>query len=133
VLLPSDTHRKPITSITAALLLFLTYLLTLPRTYLKIGYDGIRYICDNLVESSCRAIRYAFPKIFHIGKEAIMIVASGMTPYSLVERCRRFIITYCSFKNERQTRFSVYSRPWSLYFVFLYQYNCFHVRPTVLP
>jgi hypothetical protein len=32
VLLPSDTHRKPITFITAALLPFVTYLLTLPRT-----------------------------------------------------------------------------------------------------
>jgi hypothetical protein len=32
VLLPSDTHRKTITSITAVLLPFLTYLLTLPRT-----------------------------------------------------------------------------------------------------
>jgi hypothetical protein len=31
VLLPSDTHRKPITSITAVLLPFVTYLLTLPR------------------------------------------------------------------------------------------------------
>jgi hypothetical protein len=32
VLLPSDTHRKPITSIAAVLLSFVTYLLTLPRT-----------------------------------------------------------------------------------------------------
>jgi hypothetical protein len=32
VLLPSDTHRKPITSITAVLLPLVTYLLTLPRT-----------------------------------------------------------------------------------------------------
>jgi hypothetical protein len=31
VLLPSDTHRKPITSITVVLLQFVTYLLTLPR------------------------------------------------------------------------------------------------------
>jgi hypothetical protein len=31
VLLPSDTHRKPITSITAFLLPVVTYLLTLPR------------------------------------------------------------------------------------------------------
>jgi hypothetical protein len=31
VLLPSDTHRKTITSITAVLLLFVTYLPTLPR------------------------------------------------------------------------------------------------------
>jgi hypothetical protein len=31
VLLPSDTHRKPIPSITAVLLPFVTYLLTLPR------------------------------------------------------------------------------------------------------
>jgi hypothetical protein len=31
VLLPSDTHRKHITSITAVLLPFVTYLLTLPR------------------------------------------------------------------------------------------------------
>jgi hypothetical protein len=31
MLLPSDTHRNPITSITAVLLSFLTYLLTLPR------------------------------------------------------------------------------------------------------
>jgi hypothetical protein len=33
VLLPSDTHRKPITSITAVLLPFVTYLLTLPLMY----------------------------------------------------------------------------------------------------
>jgi hypothetical protein len=33
VLLPSDTHRKPITSITAVLLPFVTYLLALPRIY----------------------------------------------------------------------------------------------------
>jgi hypothetical protein len=32
VLLPSDRHRKPITSITAMLLPFVTYLLTLPPT-----------------------------------------------------------------------------------------------------
>jgi hypothetical protein len=32
VLLPSDTHRKPIASITAVLLPLVTYLLTLPRT-----------------------------------------------------------------------------------------------------
>jgi hypothetical protein len=32
VLLPSDTHIKPITSITAVLLPFVTYLLTLPCT-----------------------------------------------------------------------------------------------------
>jgi hypothetical protein len=31
VLLPSDTHRKSITSITAVLLPFVTYLLTLPH------------------------------------------------------------------------------------------------------
>jgi hypothetical protein len=33
VLLPSDTHRKPITTITAVLLPFVTYLLTLPRIW----------------------------------------------------------------------------------------------------
>jgi hypothetical protein len=32
MLLPSDTHRKPITSITTVLLPFVTYLLTLPLT-----------------------------------------------------------------------------------------------------
>jgi hypothetical protein len=32
VLLPSDTHRKPITSITAVLVTFVAYLLTLPRS-----------------------------------------------------------------------------------------------------
>jgi hypothetical protein len=31
VLLPTDTHRKPITSIPAVLLPFVAYLLTLPR------------------------------------------------------------------------------------------------------
>jgi hypothetical protein len=31
VLLPSDTYRKPVAFITAVLLLFMTYLLTLPR------------------------------------------------------------------------------------------------------
>jgi hypothetical protein len=35
VLLPSDTHIKPITSITAVLLPFVTYLLTLPHIFLK--------------------------------------------------------------------------------------------------
>jgi hypothetical protein len=34
VLLPSDTHRKPLTFITAVLLPFVTYLLTLPVTRL---------------------------------------------------------------------------------------------------
>jgi hypothetical protein len=33
MLLSSDTHRKPITSITAVLLQFVTYLLTLPRIF----------------------------------------------------------------------------------------------------
>jgi hypothetical protein len=33
MLLPSDTCRKPIMSITALLLLFVTYLLTLPSSY----------------------------------------------------------------------------------------------------
>jgi hypothetical protein len=32
VLLPTDTHRKPIASITAVLLPFVAYLLSLPRT-----------------------------------------------------------------------------------------------------
>jgi hypothetical protein len=36
VLLPCDTHRKPITSITVVLLPFVTYSLTLPRTYIVI-------------------------------------------------------------------------------------------------
>jgi hypothetical protein len=35
-MLPSNTHRKPIPSITAVLLPFVTYLLTLPRMYLLI-------------------------------------------------------------------------------------------------
>jgi hypothetical protein len=35
VLLPSDTHRKPVTSLTVVLLLFVTYLLTLPHIYYK--------------------------------------------------------------------------------------------------
>jgi hypothetical protein len=34
VVLPSDTHRKHVISITAVLLPFVTYLLTLPRIYL---------------------------------------------------------------------------------------------------
>jgi hypothetical protein len=34
VLLPSDTHAKPITSITADLLPFVTYLLTLPHNWI---------------------------------------------------------------------------------------------------
>jgi uncharacterized membrane protein len=34
VLLPSDTHRKPVTSITAVLLTFVTYLLILSYTYI---------------------------------------------------------------------------------------------------
>jgi hypothetical protein len=38
VLLPSDTHRIPITSITAVLLPFVTYLLTLSRVKL----DGVK-------------------------------------------------------------------------------------------
>jgi hypothetical protein len=38
VLLPSDTHTKPITSITAVLLPFVTYLLTLSR----IRLDGVK-------------------------------------------------------------------------------------------
>jgi hypothetical protein len=33
VLLPSDTHTKIITSDTAVLLLYVAYLLTLPRSY----------------------------------------------------------------------------------------------------
>jgi Flp pilus assembly protein TadG len=44
VLLPSDTHRKPITSITAVLLPSVTYLLTLPRmsvfTLFMLSYVG---------------------------------------------------------------------------------------------
>jgi hypothetical protein len=40
VLRSSDTHRKPITSITAALLLFVSYLLTLPRIYLVRNIQG---------------------------------------------------------------------------------------------
>jgi hypothetical protein len=35
VLLPSDTHRKPIASITAVLLPFVTCLLTLPCLYIS--------------------------------------------------------------------------------------------------
>jgi hypothetical protein len=35
MLLPSDTHRKPVTSITDVLLPFVTYLPSLPRTFLE--------------------------------------------------------------------------------------------------
>jgi hypothetical protein len=37
VLLPSDSHRKPITSLTVVLLPFMAYLLTVPGTTL---YDA---------------------------------------------------------------------------------------------
>jgi hypothetical protein len=40
VLLPSDTHRKPITSITAVLLPSVTYLLTLPSISVKYSDTG---------------------------------------------------------------------------------------------
>jgi hypothetical protein len=40
VLRPSDSHRKLIKSITAVLLPFVIYLLTLPRMYNSSGTDG---------------------------------------------------------------------------------------------
>jgi hypothetical protein len=53
VLLPSDTHRKPITSITAVLLPFVTYLLILPRTLAdKVFWrSGMQYWC--LITKTC--------------------------------------------------------------------------------
>jgi hypothetical protein len=42
VLLPSDTHRKPITSITAILLPFVTYLLAICCTFL-LGDSGVQW------------------------------------------------------------------------------------------
>jgi hypothetical protein len=46
VLLPSDTYRNPITSITAVLPLFVTYLLTLPRILMAelVGYRPMSYV-----------------------------------------------------------------------------------------
>jgi hypothetical protein len=44
VLLPCDAYRRPITSITAVLLSFVTYLLTLPRTQ---GLQFCVFCCDN--------------------------------------------------------------------------------------
>jgi hypothetical protein len=42
VLLPSDTHRKPITSITAAFLPFMPYLLFIPRMYNSVEFLTIK-------------------------------------------------------------------------------------------
>jgi hypothetical protein len=49
MLLPSDTQRKPITSITAVLLPFVTYLLTFPR----IIKDAFLFICDMTDSGHC--------------------------------------------------------------------------------
>jgi hypothetical protein len=48
--LPSDTYRKPITSITGVLLPFVTYLLTLPGTsnfegFQSKGFNFDEFIC----------------------------------------------------------------------------------------
>jgi hypothetical protein len=43
VLLPSDTQRKPITSITAVLLPFVTYLLTFIIAY---SFRGLASMCE---------------------------------------------------------------------------------------
>jgi hypothetical protein len=40
MVLPSDTDRKPVMSIAAALLPFVTCLLTLPRMFLALGFRG---------------------------------------------------------------------------------------------
>jgi hypothetical protein len=40
VLLPSDIYRKPTTSVTGVLLPFVTYLLALSRTTLRVGETG---------------------------------------------------------------------------------------------
>jgi hypothetical protein len=57
VLLPSDKHRKPITSITAALLPFVTYLLTVPRTSnsstIANAHSRIHYSTHWVFEVSC--------------------------------------------------------------------------------
>jgi hypothetical protein len=51
VLLHSDTHRKPITSIIAAVLLpFMTYLLILPRQ--RAVMDVIGFLCVSLGSST---------------------------------------------------------------------------------
>jgi hypothetical protein len=55
VLLPSDTHRKPITSITAVLLPFVTYLLNLSLVETSIFYRTIKLQSKNLTIT--RAIR----------------------------------------------------------------------------
>jgi hypothetical protein len=60
VLLPSDARRKPITSLTAVLLPFVTYLLTLPLPPSRITYVGksaipLSFQYDTV---SCKAVIY---------------------------------------------------------------------------
>jgi hypothetical protein len=57
VLLPSDVHREPITSITAVLLPFVTYLLTLPRTS--------HFMAATFPESKCKLV-YHFISVYRV-------------------------------------------------------------------
>jgi hypothetical protein len=56
VLLPSDTHRKPITSFTAVLLPSVIYLLTLPRIQRGDGRMIYEWLFGNDFEGICRGI-----------------------------------------------------------------------------
>jgi hypothetical protein len=101
VLLPSDTHRKPITSITLVLLQFVTYLLTLPLSIKKVVvltgtrkkncsgaffFFGIILLC-----SSINIFFFAQHKKCSSAKSSIYW---DTTPYSPVKVNRRLGGTY---------------------------------------
>jgi hypothetical protein len=58
VLLPSDTHSRPVTSITAVLLPFVTYvyLLTLPHIILLVDANFLEAACKVRNNLGCKGI-----------------------------------------------------------------------------
>jgi hypothetical protein len=62
VLLPSDTHRKPITSITAVLLPIVTYLLTLPHILINEGFKVltavVRMSSNFWATTACNSLKF---------------------------------------------------------------------------
>jgi hypothetical protein len=67
VLLPSDTCRKPITAITAVLLPFVGYLLTLPHIYI----NNVILVCEftMLSVAGIHERRILYIRIASIGKK----------------------------------------------------------------
>jgi hypothetical protein len=83
VLLPSDTHRKPITSITAVLLPFVAYLLTLSRTFTNRGQLNIRNVHYWVKETQRRFLQIEYQRQWNVNACCVVTVGHSFTEENL--------------------------------------------------